>query len=170
MFDMAIELVCCRNNTERKVTSRSGYGKVFEWPSTFGEWRYRMTPEKWRSVKPISYRQSRDQELMSSNPFPGATDTKGRAFGPAFRVYRESWEFPRKRISTQVPTRCPKSLPDDGPEEWVWILPGPGSQHGFPHHAPEAPSTAVRPQKPNLGPSPDRNHRPGSKLDRMFYS
>ena len=35
---------------------------------------------------------------------------------PAFGVYRESWEFPRKRISTKAPARCPKSLPDDGPD------------------------------------------------------
>ena len=30
-------------------------GRVCECPSTFGEWRYRMTPEKSRSVKPMSY-------------------------------------------------------------------------------------------------------------------
>ena len=44
----------CVAEKHRKVLSRNGYGKVFECPSTFGEWRYRMTHVKGRSVKPMS--------------------------------------------------------------------------------------------------------------------
>jgi hypothetical protein len=52
----------------RKVLSRNSHGKVFECPSSFGEWRYRMTHEKWRSV---TDKAEIRQELMSSNPLPG---------------------------------------------------------------------------------------------------
>ena len=45
-----------------------------------------------------------------------SSHTNSRAFGPAFGVHRESWEFGRKRISTKVSARCPESLPDDGPK------------------------------------------------------
>jgi hypothetical protein len=60
--------------------------------------------------------------FMTLDSITTRAHTSGSATTPNQRV----WEFPRKRISTQVSNRCPKSLPDDGLEEWVWRLPGPG--------------------------------------------
>ena len=57
---------------------------------------------------------------MSLTPFPRefprlAINTKGRAFGPAFRVYREScMDTSRPRISTRFPTPCTRSPEHSG--------------------------------------------------------
>ena len=91
----------CLYNSGEATTHLSRNGKLL---SGAGKYTY-------PSLRPvIGQRFLASGRNFGGYPFPVkfsrlAIYTKSRTEGPAFGVYRESWEFQRKRISTKVPAR-----------------------------------------------------------------